>query len=729
MSTEKKASPDAVPADLLKTLQTALAHQREGRMKEAEVHYKQALNDFCFIPDAHYMAALFYIQNGKRKYGLTLLRKILQKNPDDVKALRLIGQARHEDGDNAQAILHLRRAVALLPQDAEINRLLGLVLYWDTHISEARGYLEQSLKLHPHIETYNKLAEIYLIEERYEQACALLKDAYANRLYNYDTLLRLASAHGLGSIACTRAALRAMRLDPSRDEAKTFLAQSIVLGGLPEEIGPALAGAVMLCLKSTRVNHNEIVTLWERQFFKDPQNARAVELYNQPDFEAFLRLYDQPEYRANLLQKMFVEGVKKIMVVLPAQEDLLTRLRRYYLQVLLQDKRNLSEQEENLLGALAIQCFYNEFVLDVSPEEQQQIQALKDALEAIPLAQADPQKIALFACYEPLMYLHNHKELIKAPMSPSLREVIDVSVAEVLEQRRIQKSIKSLHEIKDETSRKVQEQYEENPYPRWKSHSFVLPLAEGSFDPMHKRKFKILIAGCGTGKHILHTCATTPGAQITAIDLSRASLSYAMMRVKEFATPDLRFYNCDILDLDALENDFDAVECMGVLHHMREPLKGLEVLLRRLKRGGRISLGLYSEKARQDVVRMRDIIAQKNFPSTPEGIRACRRYIKETGNDAFQSLKISKDFYTISSCRDMLFHVQEWRYTLPQIQKILDDHGLVFQKFNLPRAKLDIYRKHFPHDPKARDLHSMDKFEQMHPALFAGMYQFSAMKK
>ncbi|MCK6418084.1 MAG: methyltransferase domain-containing protein [Alphaproteobacteria bacterium] len=729
MSTEKTTNPEIIPPTLLEMLQAALTHQKEGRIKEAEEQYKKALSDFPFLPDVHYMAALFFVQNGKRKYGLTLLNKLLQSAPDNVKVLRLIGQIYYEDGEGSKALQPLRRAHTVAPNDAEINRLLGLALYRDTQISEAKTRLKQSLDSQPNIEAYNKLSEIYLIEENFNEARALLEHAYAKRLYNYDTLLRLATAYGLGSTECTKTALRAISLNPLRDEAKTILAQSVVLGGTPQEISPAMSDIVMLCLKSSRVNHNEIITLWERQIFKDPQNIKAATLLNQSDYPSFCVAYDDVDVRRALLKPLFIEGVKNIMVVSLEQENLLTHLRHYYLDLLTHNQRSLSHEEEDLLGALAVQCFYNEYVLDVSAEEEQQLKSLKASLESQPITQITPRKIAIFACYEPLTALHHYQDLAQAQMPAFLRDAIHVGVQEVLEQRRLQSSIKSLCKITDETSRKVQEQYEENPYPRWKSHSYIEPLADKSFDPAYRREIKILIAGCGTGKHILHTSASTPSARITAVDLSRSSLAYAMMRIKEYSIPNVNFIHCDILDLDVLGNDFDTVESIGVLHHMRDPIKGLEVLLRRLKPSGRIRLGLYSEMARQDIVRMRDIIAQRNFSSTTEGIRACRQYIKDTDDTTFQSLKISKDFYTISSVRDMLFHVQESRFTLPQIQQILDSHGLVFEKFNLPRMKLDIYRKHYPDDPQVKNLLNMDAFEKKYPGLFAGMYQFSAIKK
>ena len=87
----------------------------------------------------------------------------------------------------------------------------------------------------------------------------------------------------------------------------------------------------------------------------------------------------------------------------------------------------------------------------------------------------------------------------------------------------------------------------------------------------------------------------------------------------------------------------------------------------------------------------------------------------------------SGDFFSISTLRDLLFHVQEHRFTIPQIKDCLDKLGLRFcgfktekivQNFNLNNAKPD-------------DAYNLDKwkaYEQANPFTFAGMYDFWCQK-
>ncbi len=83
-------------------------------------------------------------------------------------------------------------------------------------------------------------------------------------------------------------------------------------------------------------------------------------------------------------------------------------------------------------------------------------------------------------------------------------------------------------------------------------------------------------------------------------------------------------------------------------------------------------LGFYSELARKAVVESREIIATRGYGSTPEDIRRFRQdlAVRNPGG-VLQRLSQFSDFYSTSECRDLLFHVQEHRLTLGQIESFL----------------------------------------------------------
>ena len=86
-----------------------------------------------------------------------------------------------------------------------------------------------------------------------------------------------------------------------------------------------------------------------------------------------------------------------------------------------------------------------------------------------------------------------------------------------------------------------------------------------------------MIAGCGTGKQIF-IAQSYLNAKIFAVDLSKKSLAYAKRKVEESKIDNVEFLHADILKLNNLDKKFDIIECVGVLHHMKYPLKGLKVL-------------------------------------------------------------------------------------------------------------------------------------------------------
>ena len=91
---------------------------------------------------------------------------------------------------------------------------------------------------------------------------------------------------------------------------------------------------------------------------------------------------------------------------------------------------------------------------------------------------------------------------------------------------------------------------------------------------------------------------------------------------------------------------------------------------------------------------------------------------------AFKQLLSSADFFCTSECRDLLFNVEEHRFTLPQIKASLDELGLTLIGFSLPPEVLNGYRKRFADDLAMTDLAAWHIFETEHPETFAGMYQF-----
>ena len=88
----------------------------------------------------------------------------------------------------------------------------------------------------------------------------------------------------------------------------------------------------------------------------------------------------------------------------------------------------------------------------------------------------------------------------------------------------------------------------------------------------------------------------------------------------------------------------------------------------------------------------------------------------------------SPDFYSLSACRDLLFHVQEHRFTLPQIEMALNDFGLKFLGFESKQSRIMSFSEFYPEKDALTSLSLWHQFELKNPDTFSRMYQFWVQK-
>ena len=312
-------------------------------------------------------------------------------------------------------------------------------------------------------------------------------------------------------------------------------------------------------------------------------------------------------------------------------------------------------------------------------------------------------------------------------------------ILEPAEETRLSQKIPILQEINNNISCKVQGQYEQNPYPRWvnlglrfttKSVSSVMTDLKLKIQNLSVNEInnpQILIAGCGTGQQSIGVSSTFNNCDVLAIDLSLSSLAYAKRKTEELGISNIEYMQADILDLRALNQKFDIIESVGVLHHMDNPMSGWKVLKECLKPGGLMRIGLYSELARRDIIKMRNEIKQLDIDSSDESMKSFRKKIVDSEEEHHQLEVLSLDFYSMSTFRDLLFHTQEHQFTIIQIKDYLTQLGLVFCGFE----SNEIIKKFMSENLEENAIYDLEKwndFEKLNPRIFAGMYQFWCQK-
>ena len=430
----------------------------------------------------------------------------------------------------------------------------------------------------------------------------------------------------------------------------------------------------------------------------------------------------------------------KLMTLCPlgdlAFEKILTNAR----SVLLMSANNISAAPATLrfLSALALQCFANDYLYHQTDEETKSLTILETLVEQALLKgiQPSPHWVLILGSYKAL---HQYQWCGQLSLTQDLQAVLAMQVFEPQQEHYLKTKIPILKELSDKVSSKVRDQYEESPYPKWIDLGLILspaPIAKvvkalkvrlADHKIFEVEAPAILIAGCGTGQHSIDTAARFKNAKVLAIDLSLSSLAYAQRKTEAFGVQNLEYMQADLLDLGQLNKTFDIIESSGVLHHMEKPMAGWKVLVSCLKVGGLMKIGLYSELARQHIAKMREEIQQLNTETDHIGMKRFRNGVIRSKAPHHQLIISSPDFHSMGSLQDLLFHVQEHHFTIPQIQHCLTKLGLKFCGFEVGTITQDFKRTNSGEDD-AYDLIKWHTYEQAHPHAFAGMYQFWCQK-
>ncbi len=453
------------------------------------------------------------------------------------------------------------------------------------------------------------------------------------------------------------------------------------------------------------------------------------------------KLYENNKFNILIKDKELVKALSLLIFCSPLWEKVLGNIRKNIL-LNYSDKDKISNSIFNFIIGLGSQCFLNEYVYYISTEEKDKLKELKKIINN---NKNQDYKLAIISCYQSLSSIND--EIINLntyiPNKKELNNLLNLQFKELNAEKKISKGIKKIGNIKDSTSKEVKNQYELNPYPRWRYNSYAkenklnfLSVINSEISPntikpnsvqLTNKKINILIAGCGTGIQIIEASRYS-NCEITAIDLSNSSISYAKRKVDEYGLKNINFIEMDLLELTSLNKRFDLIECSGVLHHMNEPSKGLSNLFDVLEPEGFLKLGLYSKYAREEILKARKLIKEKDIKPNIDGIRNFRNDLLNGEIKEVNEISNWSDFYSTSMCRDLCFHTHENCYTLIEIKNMLKVSNLEFLGFTLSKEIRDKYQIDNKDKDSLKNLELWDKFEKLNPNSFREMYQFWSRK-
>jgi SAM-dependent methyltransferase len=101
---------------------------------------------------------------------------------------------------------------------------------------------------------------------------------------------------------------------------------------------------------------------------------------------------------------------------------------------------------------------------------------------------------------------------------------------------------------------------------------------------------RILEPGCGVGAQTVPLARRNPGARITSVEVSAASVAEARRRVTAAGLADVEVVQGDLFDLPYAPRSFDHVFVCFVLEHLAEPERALVALRELIRPGGTITV-------------------------------------------------------------------------------------------------------------------------------------------
>ncbi len=683
----------------------------ESEIKKIEIfinskNYKDALKNclnlekkYPFSAELFFMIARVYKDLSQFDLAETYYNKVLSVNPDHPDTLNNLGNILNAKGRAEEAINLFQKVILLVPTAPQ---------------------------------PYSNISQSYLILGDYKKGIKFSQKAIELSPNFTDAYLNLAKSQIKGNLYKNALDTVSKGLDfDHKNQELLKLFTDVLISSPISEYDFAL--------------DKKIELLFDNNKFGQIFPILLLRIENHPDISALLSKIDNIIHTEDIIR--VVEKVVKIpffVEILSSGlnssikiEKLLTVLRKG----ILYNKNNLSSNKSVIMfqKSLTIQCFNNEFAFPQTDEENKIIQKLEKDLKT----KADENQVIqsldllCLSSYKQISDFHWIRSIL---YEEEIEEVFKLVVSEPMLERSITPLLNSISNIEDETSKLVEAQYSNSPYPRW---SYIPKNGEVTLDFFVKTKNlklaksienlqnppEILIAGCGTGVQSISVAQQFPRSNVLALDLSKSSLAFALRKTKELGISNINYVHGDILDLHKINKKFDVIHCTGVLHHMRSPTQGLECLIETLKEDGLMKLGLYSSIARTEINKVRNLIKKDKIPYTNNSIHSFRQKMINDDHNLINEFNTSIDFFSLSGFRDLYFNIQETQYTIPDIKKIINDYNLNFCGFEFQHNLHDIpFKEMFPDTNSEQILENWDVFEKHNKNTFFNMYQFWIQK-
>ncbi len=212
-----------------------------------------------------------------------------------------------------------------------------------------------------------------------------------------------------------------------------------------------------------------------------------------------------------------------------------------------------------------------------------------------------------------------------------------------------------------------------------------------------RQKIRILDAGCGTGVGTEYLIHWNPDAEIVGIDISEKALEIAEKRCNQSGVSlkhpyPITFRQLKLEEASQLAGEFDLINCVGVLHHLPNPIQGIQSLAQKLAKGGIFHIFVYAELGRREIQLMQEAISLlqgEKQGDYRDGVSVGRQLFQNLPPDnrivQEDKKRWSLENHRDESFADMYVHPQETDYNINTLFELIDASGLAFLGFSNPQ--------------------------------------------
>lgn len=160
------------------TLADAVQLHKESKFDQAELIYRNLLDDEPEHAEALHLLGVLLHQRGQSAKGARFIRRAVKLQPDVPVFYCNLAEACRASGELNEAVASAKKALKLQPQNADAHNHLGLALQGQGSLDDAVASYQQALKLRPGFAlAHNNLGSALREQKKVEEAEASFREA------------------------------------------------------------------------------------------------------------------------------------------------------------------------------------------------------------------------------------------------------------------------------------------------------------------------------------------------------------------------------------------------------------------------------------------------------------------------------------------------------------------------------------------------------------------------